>query len=85
MNPKLRAIAVGGSIAGALDILFAISFAAYGGRTPVWLLQTVATGLLGKDAYSGGWGAAAQPPVYAASPRSPVATVCSSHSGGRPP
>jgi uncharacterized membrane protein YagU involved in acid resistance len=59
MSPKLRAIAVGGSIAGALDILFAISFAAYGGRTPVWLLQTVATGLLGEDAYAGGWAAAA--------------------------
>ena len=58
MSPKLRAIAVGGSIAGALDILFAISFAAYGGRTPVWLLQTVATGLLGKDAYAGGLPAA---------------------------
>ena len=59
MSPKLRAILVGGSIAGALDILFAISFAAYGGRTPVWLLQTVATGLLGEDAYAGGWAAAA--------------------------
>ena len=58
MSPKLRAIAVGGSIAGALDILFAISFAAYGGRTADWLLQTVATGLLGEDAYAGGWGAA---------------------------
>ncbi|HEU4694548.1 MAG TPA: hypothetical protein VFS23_39545 [Vicinamibacterales bacterium] len=55
MSPKLRAIWVGGSIAGALDILFAISFAAYGGRTPAWLLQTVATGLLGEGAYGGGW------------------------------
>jgi uncharacterized membrane protein YagU involved in acid resistance len=59
MSPKLRAVAVGGSIAGALDILFAISVAAYGGRTPAWLLQTVATGLLGEDAYAGGWAAAA--------------------------
>ena len=58
MNPKLRAIAVGGSIAGALDILFAIGFAAYGGRPPEWLLQTVATGLLGDAAYTGGWAAA---------------------------
>ena len=58
MSPKLRAIAVGGSIAGALDILFAFSFAAYSGRTPVWLLQTVATGLLGEDAYAGGLPAA---------------------------
>src|SRR5262245_48798614 len=59
MSPKLRAVWVGGSIAGALDILFAISFAAYNGRTPIWLLQTVATGLLGEGAYAGGWPAAA--------------------------
>lgn len=57
-SPKLRAILVGGSIAAALDILFAITWAAINGRTPVWLLQTVATGLLGKDAYEGGVGAA---------------------------
>lgn len=50
----LWAVAVGGSIAGALDILFAISFAAYRGTAPTGLLQTVASGLLGKDAYSGG-------------------------------
>lgn len=59
MSPKLRAILVGGSIAGALDILFAISHAAIFGRTPVWLLQTVATGLLGEGSYAGGWPAAA--------------------------
>lgn len=51
---KLRAILVGGSIAGALDILFAITWAAVNGRTPAWLLQTVATGLLGKPAYEDG-------------------------------
>lgn len=48
------AVAVGGSIAGALDILFAISFAAYRGTPPSGLLQTVASGLLGNEAYSGG-------------------------------
>lgn len=53
-TPKLRAILVGGTIAGALDILFAITWAAINGRTPAWLLQTVATGLLGEPAYSGG-------------------------------
>ena len=51
---RLRAVLIGGSIAGALDILFAISFAAVNGRTPAWLLQTVATGLLGESAYAGG-------------------------------
>ena len=58
-NPQLRALLIGGSIAGALDILFAISFAAFNGRTPDWLLQTVASGLLGEAAYAGGFPAAA--------------------------
>ena len=39
---------------GALDILFAISFAAYNGIPAMRLLQSVASGLLGRDAYSGG-------------------------------
>ena len=47
-------MAVGGSIAGALDILFAISFAAYRGTPPTGLLQAVASGVLGKNAYEGG-------------------------------
>ena len=51
---RLRAVLIGGSIAATLDILFAITFAAYNGRTPVWLLQTVATGALGESAYAGG-------------------------------
>jgi uncharacterized membrane protein YagU involved in acid resistance len=55
---KLRSLAwsvlVGGLIAGTLDILFAISFAAYRGMAPVSLLQTVASGLLGQAAFTGG-------------------------------
>ncbi len=58
-SPKLRAVLLGGSIAGALDILFAITYAAINGHTPAWLLQTVATGLLGTSAYDGGMPAAA--------------------------
>ena len=50
----LWAVAVGGAIAGALDILFAISFAASRGTPPTGLLQAVASGLLGKEAYAGG-------------------------------
>lgn len=53
------ALLVGGSIAGALDILFAISFAAYNGNGPVELLQTVASGALGEAAFTGGVPAAA--------------------------
>jgi uncharacterized membrane protein YagU involved in acid resistance len=47
-------ILVGGAVGGALDLLFAISFAAYNGVAPVRLLQTVASGLLGSAAYEGG-------------------------------
>jgi uncharacterized membrane protein len=57
-NARLRAVLIGGLVGGAGDILFAISFAAIHGRTPVWLLQTVATGLLGQAAYDGGLPAA---------------------------
>ncbi len=54
-----RAVIVGGSIAGALDILFAISFAHFNGVSPQRLLQTVAGGVLGEASYSGGAAAAA--------------------------
>ncbi len=50
----LSAVLLGGSVAGLLDILFAISFAVYNGGTPVRLLQTVASGLLGTAAFAGG-------------------------------
>jgi uncharacterized membrane protein YagU involved in acid resistance len=53
-----RAILVGGSVAGVLDILFAITFAYTNGAPPQRLLQTVASGLLGQPAYEGGWPAA---------------------------
>jgi uncharacterized membrane protein YagU involved in acid resistance len=48
------AVLVGGSIGGTLDIMFAISFAIYNGVAPARLLQTVASGLLGEAAFSGG-------------------------------
>jgi hypothetical protein len=48
------AVLLGGSVAGTLDILFAISFAAYNGVAPVRLLQTIASGLLGASAFAGG-------------------------------
>jgi hypothetical protein len=57
-SPQLRATLAGGAIAGTLDILFAITFAVVNGRTATWLLQTVATGLLGPAAYDGGTPAA---------------------------
>ena len=56
---RLGAVLVGGSIAGALDILFALTHAASNGMAPQQLLQVVASGLLGQDAYVGGWATAA--------------------------
>jgi uncharacterized membrane protein YagU involved in acid resistance len=53
-----RAVVVGGSIGGALDLAFALTFAAANGVGPLQLLQTVASGLLGSAAYEGGPSAA---------------------------
>ena len=53
------AVLVGGSIAATLDIAFAISFGAYHGSSPVRVLQSVSSGLLGSGAYSGGMATAA--------------------------
>jgi uncharacterized membrane protein YagU involved in acid resistance len=51
---EFRAVLIGGLVGGALDIAFAISFAAYNGTTPVRLLQIVASGAVGKAALDGG-------------------------------
>ncbi|MTV41234.1 hypothetical protein [Duganella radicis] len=51
---KTRYILLGGLIAGALDITFAICFNAYNGTPPLQLLRIVASGAFGKDALSGG-------------------------------
>jgi hypothetical protein len=45
---------LGGLLAGLLDILYACVSQALRGRTPEWTLQTVASGLLGLDAFEGG-------------------------------
>lgn len=50
----VRGVLLGGFVAGALDIAFAISFAAYHGTPPLRLLQVVASGLFGKAAFAGG-------------------------------
>lgn len=51
------AILVGGLIAGALDLAYAI--AVYSPRAPIRIPQTIASGLLGPRAYEGGAGTAA--------------------------
>ncbi|WKE64862.1 hypothetical protein PVT67_14490 [Gallaecimonas kandeliae] len=58
-NRYFSAVFLGGLVAGALDITFAISFAAYNGHPPVRLLQIVASGLFGNAALTGGLGMAA--------------------------
>jgi hypothetical protein len=58
-SPAIRAILIGGFTAGILDITYAM--VAYGmiGVSPRIILQSVASGWLGKASYSGGWPTAA--------------------------
>jgi hypothetical protein len=60
-RPKsYQAVLWGGLIAGSLDISAAcIHSALAAGRSPMWVLQYVASGLLGADSYKGGFGTAA--------------------------
>jgi uncharacterized membrane protein YagU involved in acid resistance len=53
------AILVGGGVAAGVDIVYAFVSAAQYGRTPTWVLQSVASGWLGKDAFKAGAGGAA--------------------------
>ena len=48
------AVLVGGGIAAALDILYAFVASAQYGRTPLWVLQSVASGWLGREAFNSG-------------------------------
>jgi hypothetical protein len=53
-NPAVFAILVGGAIAGALDITYAIVFSGFRGVPAQRVLQSVASGLLGRAAFDGG-------------------------------
>jgi uncharacterized membrane protein YagU involved in acid resistance len=55
----LSAILIGGAIAGTLDITYAIGFSALRGVSPIRILQSVASGLLGAPAFQGGLSTAA--------------------------
>ena len=51
----LQPILIGGLIAGLLDITYAFVFSyVRSGRTPAFVLQSVASGALGRGAYQGG-------------------------------
>lgn len=52
-NTKVGVL-VGGGIAATLDILYAIIVNGWYGRTPLWVLQSVASGWLGRTAFDGG-------------------------------
>jgi uncharacterized membrane protein YagU involved in acid resistance len=54
-----KTILWGGLIAGALDIVAALVNAGLQGRSPLFVLQSIASGLLGRDSYTGGIPAAA--------------------------
>lgn len=45
---------LGGFLAGVLDITYAIVVVGARGRSPLWVLQSVASGLLGQKAFEGG-------------------------------
>ena len=55
----IRAIVWGGLVAGTLDIADALLFNGLRGVPPMRLLQAIASGLLGRDAFSGGAATAA--------------------------
>jgi uncharacterized membrane protein YagU involved in acid resistance len=54
LNLSVQTILLGAAIGGALDLMFALSFAASNGIMPMRLLQIIASGLLGESAFTGG-------------------------------
>jgi uncharacterized membrane protein YagU involved in acid resistance len=54
MNIPVKGIVTGGLIGGALDLAFAVSYAAMEDFPPVKLLQTIASGAFGSSAFDGG-------------------------------
>ncbi len=56
MNRSITAVLVGGGIAATLDIIYAIVRHAGYGRSPLWVLQSVASGWMGEAAFTSGIG-----------------------------
>jgi hypothetical protein len=59
LHPFARAALLGGLVAGTCDIVYAFIWLGYHGRSPLWVLQSVATGWLGRASFSGGWASGA--------------------------
>ncbi len=55
----LRTILTAGITAGVLDLLAAVGQSVYHGGSALWVLQSISSGLFGKEAYDGGWRTAA--------------------------
>jgi hypothetical protein len=51
-------IVVGAALAGCFDLIFAFWFFGARGRSPTWILQSIAAGWMGEPAFSGGMAAA---------------------------
>jgi len=54
MHAALKAVCIGGLVGGALDLAFAIGFAALNGLAPATLLQVIASGWFGSAAFDMG-------------------------------
>ena len=54
VNRAYTGVLVGGLLAGVLDIVYAFILAAPRGATPLRVLQSIASGVLGSGAYRGG-------------------------------
>jgi hypothetical protein len=54
INRPLTAVLLGGGIAATLDIIYAIVRNGGYGRSPLWVLQSVASGWMGNDAFASG-------------------------------
>lgn len=50
----LGIVAIAGVVAGCLDLVYAFVYFGFRGVTPVRILQSIATGLLGRASYGGG-------------------------------
>ena len=56
---SIRPVLAGGLIAGMCDITYAVVFSGFRGVPAIRILQSVASGLLGESAFTGGWPTAA--------------------------
>jgi hypothetical protein len=59
MDTRVHPVVIGGVAAGVLDILAAFALSLWFGGTPIRVLQTIASGVLGGAAFEGGVGTAA--------------------------